>query len=179
MSTVYLLSCSCGQQLEVDAGQAGAELTCVCGKKVVVPTVRGLKQLPLKAGQAEHRQAAVPGWPVWKGAVFSLGLLLAVAALLFTAWNARMFWMTRRLADPEALAIANEWAQIDSLTPEDTLQFFRQEANQGLGEQSPTYWAAIDEAHENARQWMVLGVMVAGIGLLAAAMPLMLPSARR
>lgn len=173
MSTVYLLSCSCGQQLEVDAGQAGAELTCPCGKTVVVPTVRGLKQLPLKANGDQSRLPAASGWPVWKGAAFSLGLLLAVAGILFAAWNARTFWMTRRLADPEALAIESQWAEVDAFTPEIALQFFRQEANQGLGEPMPMYWEEIDKLHADARQWMIVGVVAAGIGLLAAAMPLM------
>jgi hypothetical protein len=45
MSKRFLLPCACGKKLVVDATQAGEQLRCECGTSVLVPTLRGLKDL--------------------------------------------------------------------------------------------------------------------------------------
>lgn len=52
----YLVSCECGRELAVEAGQAGAVVTCHgCHKSVEVPRLTRLRELPLVAGLAEER----------------------------------------------------------------------------------------------------------------------------
>jgi hypothetical protein len=71
--TEYLLPCSCGQKLAVSARQAGESVRCSCGATLEVPTLRGLDTLERAAAPA------APGrtWGDRQRAVF----LLVVAAL--------------------------------------------------------------------------------------------------
>lgn len=46
MKTKYLLPCSCGQDIPVEATQAGDTIACACGESVAVPALRELTSLP-------------------------------------------------------------------------------------------------------------------------------------
>jgi hypothetical protein len=49
----YLLPCECGREVVVTRAQAGDTVTCECGAKLSVPTLRGLAELrpaPVAAG---------------------------------------------------------------------------------------------------------------------------------
>jgi len=74
----YLLDCACGRQHIVETGQAGESLTCDCGAKVAVPTLRQLRQLPEVRG--EQPAAAGPAWGFRQGAI-TVSLLLAAVCL--------------------------------------------------------------------------------------------------
>lgn len=82
----YLLTCSCGQTLPVDAGQAGGQAVCSCGTTLDVPTLRNLRHLPQEV-VAPSKQST--NWSARKGvvAVFLIGATLLAAV---TLWN----WIT-------------------------------------------------------------------------------------
>jgi hypothetical protein len=81
MST-YLLSCPCSNQISIEMGQAGGQITCSnCGRTVDVPTLRQLRHLPQ---QREEPKTAASTWTTRKG--WTTGSLIVVLVLL--AWSA-------------------------------------------------------------------------------------------
>src|SRR5688572_16997649 len=85
MSDQYLLPCSCGQTVRVGRAQAGQGVACACGKQLTVPTLRGLRELEPAAPEG-----SAPGQAAWgpvRGAVFSSGLVIALLAFLFSAYQ--------------------------------------------------------------------------------------------
>src|SRR5213593_2963195 len=50
----YQLPCTCGEYLTVTEGSAGAQVKCVCGRTVTVPSLGGLREL---AGQPAFQPA--------------------------------------------------------------------------------------------------------------------------
>lgn len=85
----YLLPCSCGQNVEVEAKQAGLQVACKCGKKQEVPTLRGLKQLSLVAGSQQEAAAQASTWGPRQGITF-----LGVVVLLCGLAGAGVLWFT-------------------------------------------------------------------------------------
>jgi hypothetical protein len=169
MKTVYLLPCSCGRELEVDVAQAGSDVVCECGNSVVVPTIRQLKQLKQSQSQRQNTPVKVSGWTAAHGAAFSLGLLVAIVALVFAGYNGYVFWGTQKMRDPVADAISDINHEVNSWTPEVALGFFRNEEAAGLGIPHPPFWAEIDKVNAAAKWRTIGGIIVAGVGLLAAA----------
>src|SRR5262245_54314983 len=79
----YLLTCSCGNTMSVDVGQAGGQIVCSCGTKLDVPTLRNLRHLP-PAATIQAAEAAT--WSPRKGFItfFLIGAAVLAAASL---WN--------------------------------------------------------------------------------------------
>jgi hypothetical protein len=74
----YLLSCACGQTAQVETRQAGQQVVCQCGKKLDVPPLRQLRELPLAPGTDEHVLSA---WTARHGVITAalvLAMLLAI-----------------------------------------------------------------------------------------------------
>jgi hypothetical protein len=80
MSEKFLLPCECGQKVVVERKQAGTTVTCVCGKSLEVPTIRGFAEL-VRHDVAE--EDLPPIWGLWQGLVF-LGLMIALPAIAFS-----------------------------------------------------------------------------------------------
>ncbi len=74
MATKYLLPCECGKSVPVDVGQSGLTISCDCGASLQVPTLQGLKRLPLAEIDAP---APKPSWGRRQGRTL-LGALIAV-----------------------------------------------------------------------------------------------------
>ncbi|HUE70215.1 MAG TPA: hypothetical protein VMP01_04935 [Pirellulaceae bacterium] len=167
MKTAYLLPCKCGHNCEVDAGQAGTQITCTCGQRLTVPSIRGLRQLETVSTPDGQQQS--PPWSPTRGAIFSLGLFVAAAGVFFSVYHGYWFYITTRYEDPAAIQLGTEHQHIDHLSLVDSVQLFRQEASEGLGDPNPPAWTAIDKKHESSRRWGIIGMIVAGAGLLASA----------
>lgn len=77
-TVTYLLPCRCGREIEVQAVQAGLEVSCACGQRVEVPTIRGLAKL-----RQVQRQEAPPGtgWGTRQRLLFSGGAAAGLALL--------------------------------------------------------------------------------------------------
>jgi hypothetical protein len=85
--SAYLLSCECGNNVTVEVGQAGGQVTCRCGKTLDVPALRQLRHLP-QARVDEARPTS--NWGLRQGFVTAcviavLGLLVAIG---WNWWNA-------------------------------------------------------------------------------------------
>jgi hypothetical protein len=82
---LYQLRCECGTDIPVSRGQAGGEVTCAsCGRRMPVPMLRELGQLPVaeseKGGRAGSRR-----WTV-RQALISGGIVVALVSWGFAAW---------------------------------------------------------------------------------------------
>jgi hypothetical protein len=168
MKTLYLLPCACGRRLEIDAGQAGTQIDCSCGQTLSVPSVRGLRQLEIVAEPAAVDSPPATWNPV-RGAIFSLGLLLAASALIFTAVNFYWFWQYRRLADPAEFALKMSYDEVDRMGPDEAVGTFRNEESTGLGVPYPPPWVEYDKIHDESGKRAILGLVIAGAGLVASA----------
>lgn len=167
MKTVYLLPCGCGRQTEVEAGQAGSEVQCACGKSLSVPSVRGLRDLEKVEKAGPQAARAQQPWSTWRGTTFSLGLVVMAIALGFVAVNGYWFWASRRLGDPAKFELESVLHQVEHLSALEIITEFRTEAQAGLGEPFPPVWTHIDRFHEESRNRMIVAAIVMGLGLLA------------
>ena len=55
-SVAYSIACPCGNELEVTAAQAGAQIVCACGRPVRVPRLSQLRQM---AGRAAYEAGII------------------------------------------------------------------------------------------------------------------------
>jgi hypothetical protein len=110
-----------------------------------------------------------PAWNPARGAIFSLGLFVAAAALFYSGVQGYFFRISQRTQDPAAIQLGIENEHIDHLSHVDAMSLFRQEEKEGLGQPTPPYWTEIDKLHEASGRKAILGLIVAGVGLLATA----------
>src|ERR1041385_6477136 len=97
MKAVYLLPCSCGKKVPVDAGQAGAQVKCDCGQQLAVPTFRALRNLEQEKPATEAAAGAAAGetseWNPVRGVMFSFGLLLSLIAAVLIGYHLFTYWV--------------------------------------------------------------------------------------
>lgn len=81
--TTYLVTCECGKKVPVQSGQAGEQVSCVCGKQVNVPPLRMMRHLPVA-----EQEVSQPGatWDSRKG-VAAAGLIAAGILAAIAAWS--------------------------------------------------------------------------------------------
>lgn len=73
MAQTYLLTTPDGEELHVEAAQAGDIITTPGGKQIEIPPLRELRKLPLVETEP---QAQRPGWSMTQSMMFVPGLLL-------------------------------------------------------------------------------------------------------
>src|SRR5262249_20441892 len=153
----YLLPCSCGQQIRVGVAQAGAQIVCACGRKLRVPTMRGLREL--KVAPAVTAGATKPGWSSWHGAAFALGLLSVVAGIALIGYNGGRYSQLRfasaTVRQPDGTVVSQRIdltadrsadfakaaaAEIDRMTPIEALAEWKDDIEKGLGEREEPFW---------------------------------------
>jgi len=180
MSTHYLLPCSCGQKTRITAAQAGAEVACVCGKSLSVPTLRGLRELEVAPPEVSGRTR--PGWSPVHGALFATGLLIAAAGLsmvTYSLWRYTQLASSGLSADRSGDVVRFESANIDKLTPLQMLAAWSELKEEGLGEKQTPIWVVAKEKIRGYQFWMSCGggAFAAGVLLAVAALFVGRPSA--
>jgi len=156
----HLLICSCGEELVVDARQAGETVECKCGKTVDVPRLGDLRQLPV----VSDRQSQSPPWTLQQGLTFAAGSLVVLVGIIclvvfFQEW-VRLDTTDRR---QELLAAGNQI--VDKLSYTQALQAWRQRRAAGIGpKQTPDYVVA-----QRRAATLSLRMMIAGGGIAAGA----------
>lgn len=76
MTALYQLPCTnCQKPLQVSVTQAGEELPCPCGTKVLVPTLREIKKLEVVADD-QGISNTERTWTPAQGSLFAAGILL-------------------------------------------------------------------------------------------------------
>jgi hypothetical protein len=81
-SQLYLLPCSCGEKIRVRTRNAGETVTCQCGARLQVPTIRGLRQLE---SIDDVEEVSAPTRSPLEGPFFSIGLLGMIGGLILVA----------------------------------------------------------------------------------------------
>ena len=172
----YLLSCECGEQVTVEAGQAGRQVTCSsCGRTLDVPPLRSLRHLP-SAPPAEPEKPARGAWTARHG-IMTLCLLIAGVLAAIAAWS-RFNEPVVRPFNPEAHTGQME-RQIDALTPEQAWQVWVYEykplAEEGFTEmedrQEPLIRAEIARRRFFQRVLLILAGVFVAVALIAALWP--------
>jgi len=88
----YLLSCKCGQSVEVEPSQAGQTAVCACGEGVIVPTmlqIKALPRVPEKKEPPRETRKTVP----YKAAVICLASGIGCALLWGIIGGCGRFWL--------------------------------------------------------------------------------------
>jgi len=160
----YLLTCECGKNVPVELGQAGGQVSCSCGKRLEVPTLRQLRQLP----QAVAQQAKGGGsWDARQGWITAS---LVMAAIL----TASALWVWRNQPARPVFVSSDYMASVDhaleSWTPTDAwkrwIDFYRPLAERGL----PMFQAAnaADIEYRIQRARFMRGMLLSVAGVFAA-----------
>src|SRR5436309_2466055 len=129
----YLLPCSCGQKTRITGAQAGAQVTCICGKNLSVPTLRGIRQLEIAPSEKTARPAAT--WSRVHGGLFASGLAIASVGLVFLAlFGLRYIQLGWHpiTHDFTAEVVKAEQKRIDKLTPTEALAEWTEDVKDGL-----------------------------------------------
>jgi hypothetical protein len=169
MSQIYLLPCSCGQKIRIANAQAGAQVTCVCGKCVSVPTLRGIRQLEL--APPETKTQAGPGWSAVHGIIFAVALVVAAFGLTLLAYYGLKYAQIdkRYTQDYTEHFVQHEQARIDKLSPLEALTEWSTAVTEGLGEKDPPPWVAAKKLVASYLSWMKGGAIALLAGAIVAA----------
>jgi DNA-directed RNA polymerase subunit RPC12/RpoP len=85
MTIFYQLPCAnCQKTLQVSTTQAGEELPCSCGAKVLVPPLRQLKTFPVAADSAAdsvEKRHSKRVWTPAQSGIFAAGILLTAIGI--------------------------------------------------------------------------------------------------
>ena len=162
----YLLPCSCGQKVRVANAQAGGSVLCVCGQRLTVPTLRGLRSLEPAPPLATKGPA---GWSHIHGYIFATALVIAGAGVAIVAYQG---WQYLRVVpftkDYSPEVIQAEAEHISKLTPEQTLEHWDKILEEGLGPKDPYIWTRAEAAAKGLRWWMLMGNGLIAAGAIVA-----------
>jgi hypothetical protein len=166
MTQQFLLPCSCGQKIRVGIAQAGEQVACVCGNRLAVPTMRGIRQL--EAAPAEKPAKSAPRWSRVHGAIFATGLLAAAVGLVIIAMYGLRYAQAAGFGvDRTDETIQAEAARIDKLSPIQALAEWTDTVKEGIGPRETPPWVAVKGLLTTYRYWMTIGgiTLAAGLGL--------------
>ena len=163
----YLLPCTCGQKVRVANAQAGGQVQCVCGQRLSVPTLRGLRSLEPAPPEANVKAAA--GWSRLHGAVFAAALLVATGGAAIAVYHGWRYLQVMPFAkDYSPDVIRAEAAHIDELSPVETLTHWSKLVEEGLGPKDPFLWTKAQESAKGLQWWIRLGGELVAGGVLVA-----------
>jgi hypothetical protein len=183
VSTKYVLQCpACRKKHYVQSSQAGTSLACKCGRSVNVPSMRGLRDLPVAADQPAAPRDSQGGWGPRQAAAFAL-LLAGVLAVGFAG-----YLFATKPENPTRLADrinATEQARLDELarnmTPEQTFGTWNDLKSKGIAVDAPlpAELVRVREQHRAFRFRLTLALAVGGASLLLSAAIWFWPKASR
>lgn len=175
MRTSYLLPCSCGKKIEVDANQSGLAVRCQCGAEQTVPTLRGLAALERVEAAELASAKAGPSWSMRQGLIF-LGLVILVGSLIG--------WLVLRLTiRPQPITPFENFQEfnrqyINELAPE-TLIAEWDKYRKGI--EDPEWRLAMDyflAREQEYHQALYVVAFVAAVGLVILIIGFCMPKAR-
>src|SRR5262245_47331466 len=166
MTQQFLLPCSCGQKVRVAIAQAGEQVACVCGQRLAVPTMRGIRQLE---PAPETAAKTVPGWSRVHGAIFAAGLVAAVVGVVLMAVNGLRYARASGFGeDRTEETIKAESARIDKLSPIQALAEWTDTVREGIGPREIPPWVVAKQVLAMYRHRIGVGGAVLAVGLLAS-----------
>ena len=83
----HLLTCGCGRKIPVSRSQAGQELSCECGQRLQVPTLRGFAELPLAQSETlSVTRSERRAWGGWRGTILAISVAMFAISVLPCAY---------------------------------------------------------------------------------------------
>ena len=165
MANLYFLPCDCGQKVRVGPAQAGQAVACGCGKKLSVPTLRGLRELeaaPAEASAADTKRAS---WSPWRGAAFSGGLAVGAVSLFLCAMNLWYFTGANLYSEDRTDEFAGAMAgQLEEYSAEQLLDEWNMTRAEGLGHVHTPVWVV---AKHSAAIYRWQAIAFGSLGLIA------------
>ncbi len=149
MSPQYLLPCSCGQKLPVDAAQAGSRVRCACGAELEVPTLLHLKRLEKVAPADRADETSEATWGARQRLALA-GAVLSFAGIVLAAW---CFATRPRIVD------------VAMYPPFAALQLW-ESLKLGVDVPPSVFEMAMFAKLEQHHRWTVVGLVVAVLGAL-------------
>jgi hypothetical protein len=168
----YLLPCTaCGRTLPIDLGQAGQRVPCACGKLVEVPTLRGIKALaPAKAADGAMEKARGPqpaAWSPLQGALFSIGILVAVIAGMAAGYCGYAVAQIE-VREPTAAQFAEADEHFDSIPLDKMYEIYSEARAHGLGSPQPPAYVQAKRVEDAFVRYTIVASTIAGAGVLMA-----------
>jgi hypothetical protein len=174
MPAKYLLPCSCGEKIAIDAGQAGQTLVCNCGAKLVAPTMRGLSSLerveesetPQKAAAASKRQ-----WSRAQGGMFSGGVIVALLSLIAAGYYSLVYSETQATQSVmrQKLDAVTTDQSIDQLGAADLLTEWKNMTAGGMEEPISMQWQQVAQIARTTAVAIGIALALALGGIVTAA----------
>jgi hypothetical protein len=167
MKAVYLLPCSCGKKVRVDAGQAGAKVDCECGQQLAVPTFRGLRNLEVDGtAPALANEGQKAPWNAQRGVLFSFGLLVTVIALSISGFQFYKYYLLRDGGEGWKKSHLEEMSHgVEHLSPVEVLTEFQDMAKKGLTVEGVPPWAMITSMRDTSFRWLTVSLVALAVGL--------------
>jgi hypothetical protein len=170
MAAKYLILCECGAEHPVSTHQAGAELSCQCGKTLSVPRLRDLQQLPQVTTSA-------PDLPSTRwNAGHSLGLagiivaLVSLAGALWAHSSIRPLDEYQELVGQHSMAMVDHW--LGQATPAELFKVWHNEIEKLRQEGFQAEMRSDERVVESSEAQLIilrnLGFGLAGLGLAIA-----------
>lgn len=176
MATTYLLPCTCGEKLRIDASQAGLDVPCRCGKVVKAPTLRGLSQLE----RVEDATTATPAqeWGT-RHRLVMIGSLIAACGLAIAGW----YWWTTPPFDP-VISIDPRFpkqvaAEVAAMPAEKLIEAWEKLANERLDRSEPADVVEYRRIVSRLRGFMYAGLAIAAVGGLVLASSLIVDKPKK
>ncbi len=171
----YQLTCPCGAKHAVTVSQAGQSLTCSCGNSLEIPTLRGLKELPVIEPTAEPARRAIDK-PAGGRPSMAVGLLVTVCFLALSTAVFYGYWRvvldTSQTEESERQAAFELLDQADPVVLSDA---WDQYSTTGLGPPNkPTFYYV-----EQKRKQLETGLAIASGVAVAAALATGVVASRR
>jgi hypothetical protein len=147
MANLYFLPCECGQKIRVGPAQAGQAVACGCGKKLSVPTLRGLRELKTVPEEEVSATARRSTWSPWHGAAFSGGLAVAAVSLFLSALNLWYLTGANLYSEDRTDEFAGAMSgQLEEYTAEQLLDEWNHVRAEGLTHVHTPIWVAAKES---------------------------------
>jgi hypothetical protein len=157
----YLLPCTCGREIPVEATHAGQQIRCQCGVELEVPTLLNLTRLKPAEPPAAAPRRRRSAWGL-RQRVMLVGLAIMAVGALAAGWE-----LLQRPA----------WFEVSSCRPRDAVVYWSS-LKQGVDRRMPWEFLYAERINENNR-WLAVAGVVIGLGLLTVALSPLISNRRK
>lgn len=161
MRAKYLLPCTCGREIPVEATQAGQPIRCQCGLELEVPTLRNLTRLKPAEPPAAAPRRARSAWGR-RQRVMLAGLAIMAIGALWTGWE-----LLQRPHPLEVASFRPAWAVL-----------YWTSLKRGVEYRMPfevNYTTWLDDNN----RWLAVAGVVTGLGLLTVGLSPLISNRRK
>ncbi len=164
----YQLTCTCGAKHAVTVSQAGQNLACSCGNSLAIPTLRGLRELPVVEALPQSKARPIDGRTTGRPSIL-IGVLVTI---FFIALPVAIFYGYNRVTMDTSLTEESEreaaFAQLDKEDPQTLSLEWEQYSTRALGEPSKPLFYYVDAKRRELETGLAISLGVALVAGLAA-----------